>query len=149
MPTIVDENVEKIFGSEWVTKYQDALKTSRRTRLRFENVEEENEFKVFLKQSLPAEQPKAKYTKNGLEYDVMLVQTLPEVRVNPIKFGNSVSFKYMDKDWISTILTDEEVGKLVPSNNYIIAGIYSEKAGNNGKIFKNFRVHYIKSLAEM
>jgi len=149
MPQIVDENVEKVFGSEWVSKYQNALKTKRNPRLKFENEQEENEFKIFIKQGLNPENPKTKYNKGGIDYDVMLVQTLPEVRVNPIKYGNSVSFKYMGKDWISAIMTDEEVEKLVPNNTYLIAGIYSEKPANNGKVFKNFRIHYFKALAEM
>lgn len=148
MPEVVDENVEKVFGQEWVAKYQNALKNKRAPRLKFENETEESEFKVFLKQALNPELPKTKYTKNGNEYDVMLVMSLQEVRVNPIKFGNSVAFKF-GADWISTILSDEQVALVVPNNAYIIAGRYSEKPGQNGKVFKNFAVHYIKALAEM
>jgi len=148
MPQVVDENIAKVFGNEWVEKYHKALSSKNTPRLKFENETEEKEFLVFAKQSLNPETPKTIFKKDGNEYDIMIVQTPQEIRVNPMKYGASVSFRY-GNDWLSAIMQEDEIERLVPDNTYLIAGKYSEKPGQNDRVFKNFRMHYFKSFAEL
>ena len=145
---VIDENIAKVFGDEWTTKYHESIAGKRAPRLKFENEVEEKEFLAFAKQALRPETPKAEYKKGVGTYDIMIVQTPQEIRVNPMKFGASVAFRY-GGDWISAIMQEEEIETLVPDNAYLIAGIYSEKKGQNDRVFKNFRIHYLKSFAEL
>ena len=143
----VDENIAKVFGDAWTTKYHEAIAGKRRPRLRFENEIEENEFIAFLKEHISPEKPMCKYQKGIGEYDAIIVQTPQEIRVNPMKFGSSVAFRF-GSNWISIIMNEDEVEKLVPNNTYVVAGQYKERVVGE-RTFLNFNAHYIKSMAEL
>ena len=149
MPQVVDENVEKVFGSDWVTKYHEAIKSKKGTpKLKIENETQEQELLTFVKQGINPESPHIKYTISGIEYDIMIVQTPQEIRVNPMKFGNSVAVRYMN-DWMSVIMDEADIERLFPDNTFILAGKYTEKPKTNGGVFKNFRCDYMKSFADL
>ncbi|MDD4354241.1 MAG: hypothetical protein PHN56_07355 [Candidatus Nanoarchaeia archaeon] len=150
MPMIVDENLEKVLGSEWVNKYHSALsKKTSKPKIVFENKIEEKEFMQFIQHALSPETAQTTFKKNGFEYDVLVVNTPSEIRVFPLKFGNSVSFRFKN-DWIGGFVDESEIEKLVPDNNYLLVGNYYEKKGSVGdRIFKNMRVDFIMSFAEL
>jgi hypothetical protein len=155
MVNVIDENVAKFMGDDWSTKFHSVIsKTNRLPILKFENEMEEKEFIAVLKQSLNPEQPNFEYKKNGLVYNVYIVQTLQQIRTNPLKFGVSIAAKYLD-DWISLLIQEDKAEQLLndvifPNNTYVVIGKYSEKkSAQNDRVFRNMRVDYIKSFAEL
>jgi len=155
MPQVVDENVEKVLGKDWMTKYHNSLSGKERTPvLKFDNVLEEKEFLAYMKQTLNPENPRFEYKKGGYTYDAFVITTLQEIQSRPLKFGVTVPVKYQG-DWISMLLKEDEAENILsnilfPNNTYVVVGKYSEKKGSQGdKVFKNLRLDYIKSFAEL
>lgn len=155
MPQVIDENIAKVLGDDWTTKYHNSLSTKERTpALKFENELEEKEFLAFMKQSLNPENPRFEYKFKGHKYDAFVVNTLQEIQSRPLKFGVSVPVKYQG-DWLGMMLKEDVAEQLLsnvlfPNNTYIVVGKYSESKGKQGdKVFKNLRLDYIKSFAEL
>ena len=144
----MSEEMEKAFGNDFLGKYKESLKKSRIKRLEVTGVTRE-EIIELVKKDMKPEAQLLNYMQEtgGQVYHLLLAETPAEVRVNELKWGMSVSFRWKGV-WVGAIMTEQDIEKLTPETPYILVGRMKTKEGNS-RTFYNFTTHGIITMDEI
>jgi len=151
---MVDNTIEIALGSQFFEKLKVARATKKQKRFVW-TPENKKELLMNLRASLEGAIAKTntlryKFRFSGVDYDVMLLKTMPEVRIKNGKFGVGVSMRSgVDfRDWITCWMTEVQFNTIAPEQEYIVIGKWKEKLWNE-KMYENFSVNELVALAEV
>jgi len=155
-------------GDEVAAKMEEARKAGRLKRLKVTPTIQ-NEIIDLMKRQLSAkpEEPQTKYIAESFgrpaAYDIMLVQTQPELEIREYKYGPGFRVKWRGEFMTAFFQKGDIVesegkpfafgAELVPDTYYVLVGKYKISASNNpqykGRSFNNFNTHHIITMEQV
>jgi hypothetical protein len=140
--------LENALGSDFFDKYKIALMESRSKRI--ELTEDIKRLAIeAIKRDMKPTSASLNWVHAGAMYHIVLVQAAEELRTRQLEFGVSMSFKWLGK-WLSAVLPETEVGKIIPGEDYVLIGRIREKKGKDGlKMYLNMTAYGVITLDEI
>ena len=139
--------LEDVFGSEFYQKFVEARRTTRFQRFQ---VTDEMKKQIISKvlEDISPENTVLNYQHQGVTFHVILAETPSSMlNVRELQFGKSVGMLW-NGQWISVVMTDEDLNKLEPEQAYILIGYMRERQVGS-KVYRNFNCRAVVTMDEL